>query len=324
MRVNWKACQEAFMESYHVVATHPTLMEDLGDANTRYDTYRNYSRAISPHAVESPHLIGMTHYERLEDGKQFSRYRHPMNGHIYERTATTGTSKSPGVTVIDLDGNESHFDHDATWLDGPITQADPHLCMWIGGPTPEHFLDVPLTLPDPPAGVATPQEVRAWVAEQRRAVAAKTIGNTIDPEDFSDAEVLDAMYYSVFPNWSPWGVFNGLFYRWRPHGNDPDECIFEVMMFPVAPDADNKPAPAEVRKLGPDDDWTLATELSAAAKIFQQDSINLPHVQRGLKAQEQQEVVFANYNESKIRHFWENLSKWLEIGDTQVDITPRT
>ncbi len=61
-------------------------------------------------------------------------------------------------------------------------------------------------------------------------------------------------------------------------------------MFPVAPDPDNKPAPAAVRHLGPDDDWTLATELGPAAKIFQQDSINLPHVQTGLKAQEQQEV----------------------------------
>ena len=30
MRVNWKACQEAFMESYHVVATHPTLARDAG------------------------------------------------------------------------------------------------------------------------------------------------------------------------------------------------------------------------------------------------------------------------------------------------------
>jgi hypothetical protein len=59
------------------------------------------------------------------------------------------------------------------------------------------------------------------------------------------------------------------------------------------------------------------------AKIFQQDSINLPHVQRGLKAQEQQELVFANYNETKIRHFWEMMYRWLEIGETNVSITPR-
>lgn len=48
MPMNWKTCQEAFMESYHVVATHPTLMENLGDANSRYDAWGNYSRAMSP------------------------------------------------------------------------------------------------------------------------------------------------------------------------------------------------------------------------------------------------------------------------------------
>ncbi len=318
MRVNWKACQEAFMESYHVVATHPTLMEDLGDANTRYDTWRNYSRAISPHAVESPHLDGMTHYERLADGKQFARYRHPMSGHIYERV------EQGRVRVIDLDGNDSHFDDEANWIDGPIRQADPHLCAWIGGPTPENVLDAPLMTPVPPEGVDTVPAVRAWIADQNRDAAKQTVGETVDPEQFSDSEMIDAMFYSVFPNWSPWGVFNALFYRWRPHGNDPDECIFEVMMFPVAPDPDDKPAPAQVTRLGPDDDWTMAPELGAVAKIFQQDSINLPHVQRGLKAQEQQEVVFANYNETKIRHFWENLYRWLEIGETDVSITPRS
>jgi phenylpropionate dioxygenase-like ring-hydroxylating dioxygenase large terminal subunit len=317
MRVNWKACQEAFMESYHVVATHPTLMETLGDANTRYDTYGNFSRAISPQGIESPHLAGMTHYERLADGQQFARFRHPMNGFIYERV------ELGRVRVTDLDDNESFFDDEARHLDGNITQADPHLCKWIGWPTPDGLLDTPLTVSDPPAGVDSASEVRAWLAAQRRATATKQYGDAIDPELFSDAEMVDSIYYSVFPNWSPWGVFNALFYRFRPHGNNPDECIFEVMMFVPCKDQNNRPKPAQVTKLGPDDDWTLAPELGMTAKIFQQDSINLPLVQKGLKAQERQEVVFGNYNETKIRHFWEHLYQWLEIGPTNVSITPR-
>ena len=317
MRVNWKACQEAFMESYHVVATHPTLMESLGDANTRYDTYGTFSRAISPQSVESPHLAGMPHYERLDDGKQFARYRHPMNGHIYERI------ELGRVRVIDLDGREGFFDDQGIWLNGAITQADPHLCLWIGGPTAANLLDLPLSVPVPPAGAQTDSEVRAWTAAQRRTMAAQQYGDELDPEQFSDAEMVDAIYYSVFPNWSPWGVFNALFYRFRPHGNNPDECIFEVMMFVPWKDQHNRPRPATVTKLGPDDDWTMAPELGMTAKIFQQDSLNLPLVQRGLKAQEGQEVVFANYNESKIRHFWEHLYHWLEIGETNVSVTRR-
>ena len=317
MRVNWKACQEAFMESYHVVATHPTLLETLGDANTRYDTYGNFSRAISPQGLESPHLAGVTRFERLEDGKQFARYRHPMTGHIYERVDLGR------VSVTDLDGKVGVFDDDGRWLDGVLTQADPHLCTWIGGATPPQLLDVALSAPEPPDGVSTQSEVRAWLAAQRRAAAVLQYGDELDPELFSDAELVDSIYYSVFPNWSPWGVFNALNYRFRPHGNNPDECIFEVMMFVPWRDQANRPAPAKVTHLGRDDDWTLAPELGMTAKIFQQDSLNLPLVQRGLKAQEQQEVIFGNYNETKIRHFWEHMHHWLEIGETAVSVTPR-
>ena len=67
--------------------------------------------------------------------------------------------------------------------------------------------------------------------------------------------------------------------------------------------------------------WTKATELGPLAKIFQQDSLNLPQVQKGLKTQEQQEVIFGSYNEAKIRHFYHHLFKWLEVDETSVHIT---
>jgi phenylpropionate dioxygenase-like ring-hydroxylating dioxygenase large terminal subunit len=34
---NWKVAQEAFMESYHLLATHPQLLPANGDVNTQYD-----------------------------------------------------------------------------------------------------------------------------------------------------------------------------------------------------------------------------------------------------------------------------------------------
>ena len=51
--------------------------------------------------------------------------------------------------------------------------------------------------------------------------------------------------------------------------------------------------------------------------------MNLPHVQTGLKAQEQQEVIFASYNETKIRHFYHNLFRWLEVEAVPLAIRPR-
>jgi phenylpropionate dioxygenase-like ring-hydroxylating dioxygenase large terminal subunit len=313
MRCNWKVCQEAFMESYHVVATHPTLMETLGDANTRYDTYGNYSRAITPHGVESPHLAGMPHWEPLDDGRQFAKYRHPLNGHIYERV------EFGKVTVTDLDGRASTFDDEGNHLGGPLTQADPHLCKWIGGELGIGWEEVPLG-PPPPDGLDE-AGVRAWMAEQRREDARKQMP-AVPVDDLSDSEMIDSIYYSVFPNWSPWGVFSVLMYRFRPHGNNPDECIFEIFFMLPAPDPNDPPPPASVTHLGPDDDWTLAPELGPTAKIFQQDSRNLPHVQRGLKASDTRQVILANYNETKIRHFWEHWYRWLEIGETTVTVRP--
>jgi phenylpropionate dioxygenase-like ring-hydroxylating dioxygenase large terminal subunit len=310
MPINWKACQEAFMESYHVVATHPTLMVDMGDANSRYDVYGNFSRAISPRGLESPHLANMAHYERLGDARHYTRWRHPMNGHVYQRI------EQGRVQVTDLDGRVSEFTEFGVWLSGPQTQADPHMCLWIGGAQTEGFESVPLMTPvQAPEGT---DNLRAYMADQRRQSLKATYGDAIDVEAASDAEMIDAIFYSVFPNWSPWGCFHELFYRFRPNGDNPNECIFEVMKFQPAPNG--RPAPAKLRVLGLDDDWTLATELGATVKIFQQDSLNLPHVQTGLKAQEQQEVIFASYEESKIRHFWQHLFAWLEIDGTPVEV----
>jgi hypothetical protein len=161
--------------------------------------------------------------------------------------------------------------------------------------------------------VDTPARLRAWVAERKRNVLREQHGDLIDLDAVSDAEMIDAIYYSVFPNWSPWGCFNELFYRFRPNGDDPNTCIFEVMRFVPAPDPSKRPRPAKVTHLGIDDDWTLAPELGATVKIFQQDSLNLPHVQTGLKAQEQQEVILASYNETKLRHFYQHLFQWVPL-----------
>lgn len=56
---NWKVALEAFIESFHVVATHPGAMPYLGDAFTQYDVWpdrRHYTRMISPRGLASPHV----------------------------------------------------------------------------------------------------------------------------------------------------------------------------------------------------------------------------------------------------------------------------
>lgn len=54
---NWKACLEAFLESFHVLETHPQGVETVGDANTQYDIYGdNVSRFVHLVGFPSPHI----------------------------------------------------------------------------------------------------------------------------------------------------------------------------------------------------------------------------------------------------------------------------
>jgi len=272
--------------------------------------YKNFSRAISMNQVESPHLMNMPTREQLADGMMFAKWVHPFSGHTYERI------EEGVVRVTTTDGTAGTFDDYGRWIDGTLTQADAHLCMWIGGPLLDGMEEMPMA-PDAPDGV----DPRAWQADGIRKTLQGQFGEQIDLGAFSDSELVDSMYYSVFPNWSPWGCFDRLFYRFRPNGDNHEECIFEVMMFDPAPDPDNRPQTASVTELGPDDDWSLAPELGYTMKIFQQDSYNLPKVQRGLHSQGRGEIVLASENETKVRHFYEHYFAQLELGEVDVRIS---
>lgn len=298
LRCNWKVAQEAFSEAYHVVATHPTILETIGDANTQYDVFGNYSRAMSPNFVVSPHVSQS--WDPVEDARLYTRLRHPLTGHIYERT------EDNLVRVINHNGEASYFKADATWIEGPVTQVDPNMCNWIGGDQLPGVEQVPAMVM---SELPEDQNLRQVMAEPARRALQKVIGD--DAEQVCDAELLDSIYLTVFPNFHPWGCFNQINYRFRPNGDNPEECIMECMyLSPIPADGDYTPV-REVHWLGPDDDWCDAPELGMLAKVFNQDVVNMPEVQKGLKILKSQEVIFANYGETKPRHFHKLLNEWL-------------
>ncbi len=299
LRCNWKVAQEAFSEAYHVIATHPTILESIGDANTQYDVFGNYSRAISPNMTPSPHVNGQQ-WGPLEDGRVFTKLRHALTGHVYER-ADDGC-----VHVTNGRGELSIFEPDGTWVDGPMTHADNNMCNWIGGKQLPGADTLPLA---PPPTIPPGKNLRAVSAVPIRESYRAALGDEMDL--VSDAELLDSIYLTLFPNFHPWGAFHRIVYRFRPNGDNPEECIMECMYLTPSPKGEKRPPAAPVHHLGPDDDWVDAPELGLLAKVFNQDVVNMPEVQRGLKTMARGEVIFANYGESKIRHFHKLLDEWI-------------
>lgn len=89
IKANWKACAEAFMEAYHVSATHPQIMPFTGDANSKYMMWGDHVNLnITPFGVLSPQIEAPATEQDIIDN--FLKY----NGRVVE----------PGMTLTVKEG----------------------------------------------------------------------------------------------------------------------------------------------------------------------------------------------------------------------------
>jgi nitrite reductase/ring-hydroxylating ferredoxin subunit len=253
IRANWKVTLEAFIESMHVIATHPQMNAGLlgGDgSNAEYDIYENFSRSIMAPPMPNPNLPYEVSEQDLVD-EMFFR----------------------------------------------------------GGVQTEAGYEAPTERIELPEGMTT----RKLMAEQAR--SGMSMGGAVakNPALMTDVELTSAIWYSVFPNWFPWS--GPIFYRFRPYGRDPNMSIMECAFMVALPEGTERPPAATIHWLGVDDDWTEAPELGQLAEIFNQDTANIPYVQKGLRSlargKPSKGVTLANYQDIRIRHFHRLLDKYL-------------
>ena len=163
----------------------------------------------------------------------------------------------------------------------------------IGDPTP-------LAVPDG-------DTMRAVGAEASRDRWRSVVGDRVN--DMSDAEMMDSIDYTVFPNFHPWGAFNRIVYRFRPNGDDHRSAIMECLF--LAPFVGERPPNAAIHFLAEDETFLDAPELGMLGKVFNQDLFNMARVQRGLETTHKPGVTLGDYQESKIRWLHDTLDRWV-------------
>ncbi|WP_197277272.1 aromatic ring-hydroxylating oxygenase subunit alpha [Sphingomonas profundi] len=160
--------------------------------------------------------------------------------------------------------------------------------------------------------------------ESARIVLARVMRDVLgrvyrtDLSRYTDTEIIDVAQYSVFPNMI---LFPGLtlpaLYRFRPIGNDPDRCLFELLILREPPADGPTPEPAEPIRLTEEQSYAEAGLDPFLAHIYDQDTGNLRAQQEGFKASRKQGQTLLNYQEARVRLLHQTLDAYLD-GETPL------
>ncbi|MNF76738.1 Naphthalene 1,2-dioxygenase subunit alpha [compost metagenome] len=198
---NWKAAAEAFMEAFHVIATHPQIMPFTGDANSKYNLYGDHVNvAITPFGTSSPHLDG----SRLEEQDVMNAFL-KYNGRVVPEGGVIEVPEGHSARRAMGDFNRRRFgdlagmdlDHvsDAEVQDALTYNVFPNFSPWGGfspavvyrwrpWPDQDHTLMEVRVLTTVPAGQAMPASVpmRQLGEDEPWAVALGVLGSILDQD----------------------------------------------------------------------------------------------------------------------------------------------
>ncbi|MFC4296274.1 SRPBCC family protein [Novosphingobium tardum] len=174
-------------------------------------------------------------------------------------------------------------------------------------------------------GKNAPKDFTVPEGTTARKFMAEMTRNSLGAEDghdysaASDAEMVDALLYNVFPNMSFWaGFMPKLTYRWRPNGHDHTTSIMDIYLLKRAPKDADRPRPAPVFEIGVDESMVeygpKAGMTDGLAAVFEQDMSNLPHVQTGMEASETGVLHLGRYSEMRIRKMHQMIDRYLAEG----------
>ena len=193
--------------------------------------------------------------------------------------------------LINVAGSPSVF------LDEPITEQEVLDLFLIGDRD-----DVAERLVVPEGGTA-----RAAMAQHFRDA------NGPGMADVCDSEIVDTIAYFVFPNQQFFaGVSFPIVYRFRPLGMAHDRSLFDFVILKPRP-ADGAVQTAEPVPLKAEESYTTVPGMDPyVGHVFDQDTSNMQAAHEGALAAAGEGATLGNYQEIRIRHMHQTLSKYLD------------
>ncbi len=116
-----------------------------------------------------------------------------------------------------------------------------------------------------------------------------------DYSQLNDDQLTDDYHYQIFPNISINAHADDLMlFRQRPHATDPDKMYYDIWMFELLPDGEEKPRRPRHQHFHHGD--------KSIGQVLDQDAFNLPTVQKGMRSSAF-EGLWIGDQELRLRHF---------------------
>jgi phenylpropionate dioxygenase-like ring-hydroxylating dioxygenase large terminal subunit len=164
--------------------------------------------------------------------------------------------------------------------------------------TTQTLVDVAQRLPlDLPEGTPAPEVLAYWITKSKEIDAARGVEWPSVP---SSHATVAGTAWQIFPNFQiGQAVNNMLCYQARPHGYDPDKCVFEAAVYELYPVGE-----------APDTEWEY-TEAEDFPPVLQQDFANMVAVQQGMKNKGFRGPQPNPYRERAVASLHWNLAKFM-------------
>ncbi len=138
INANWKVTMEAFLESYHVVQTHPQALSSVAEHGTQYDIWddgeAHYSRTITPTGIPSKHAKNGTALGAIADvwallNALRADVANTLPSDIHDRATISEWRRK---TMKEMTGADYSKLSDAEMLDSVQYFLFPNFCPWYG------------------------------------------------------------------------------------------------------------------------------------------------------------------------------------------------